>query len=142
MYMRSPHITNLLGARRAAGLLLVGALGLGLAACGSDDDDSAGATTTEAPSEDANTAPADSAGGATVTAKDFAFDSVTVAAGSEITFENADSASHTLTADDGSFDTESVSAGESASLTAPAEPGTYAFHCSIHPSMKGTLTVD
>jgi plastocyanin len=26
-------------------------------------------------------------------------------------------------------------------LTAPTEPGEYAFHCKYHPSMHGTLTV-
>jgi plastocyanin len=72
----------------------------------------------------------------------FAFaSSPTVAPGSVITVPNADGVSHTLTSSDGLFDTGSISAGSSASFVAPNEPGTYAFFCSIHPSMTGTLTV-
>ncbi|MGZ8747559.1 MAG: cupredoxin domain-containing protein, partial [Mycobacterium sp.] len=34
-----------------------------------------------------------------------------------------------------------VDGGEQGTLTAPAEPGEYAFYCVYHPSMKGTLIV-
>jgi plastocyanin len=34
-----------------------------------------------------------------------------------------------------------VEANEEGKLTAPTEPGEYAFHCKYHPSMHGTLTV-
>ena len=40
-----------------------------------------------------------------------------------------------------SFDTGSTAPGAEGEFTAPAEPGTYAFHCAIHASMTGTLTV-
>jgi plastocyanin len=47
---------------------------------------------------------------------------------------------HTFTADDGAFD-ESYVADESISVDVPDEPGDYPFHCEIHSSMTGTLTV-
>jgi plastocyanin len=62
-----------------------------------------------------------------------------VKAGSKVEVRNEDSATHTVTADDGSFDTKDVSAGGEASFTAPSTPGTYKFHCSIHPSMTSEL---
>jgi plastocyanin len=46
---------------------------------------------------------------------------------------------HTATADDGSFDSGKQKEGEF--THAFAEPGTYGYHCSIHPEMKGTVTV-
>jgi plastocyanin len=52
---------------------------------------------------------------------------------------NDDSTAHTLTADDDrSFDSGTVQPGASATVKAP-KAGTYAYHCTIHPFMKGTL---
>jgi plastocyanin len=74
---------------------------------------------------------------------------LSVKAGSTILFANVGGKPHTLTADDGSFDTGIVPpgaeggrfAGTNATFTLP-KPGTYTFHCEIHPQvMKGTLTV-
>lgn len=128
-----------------------------LAGCSDDDDGGAVATEgTESPSttmgatDDAYGGPGgastdggeSSMEGSEVKAEGFAFTSATVAPGSEVTFTNADGAGHTLTADDGAFDTGTVSGGDSATFTAPSEPGEYAFHCTIHPSMTGTLTVE
>ncbi|MET7535320.1 cupredoxin family copper-binding protein [Streptomyces sp. NPDC005507] len=78
-----------------------------------------------------------------VTIKDFAFHPATfeVSPGTKITVTNEDSATHTLTADDQSFDTGNLAQGKSATITAPSKPGSYSYICSIHPNMKGTLTV-
>ena len=56
---------------------------------------------------------------------DFKFDpeTVTVEAGTEVTWTNSDDAPHTATADDGSFDTGDLDKGDSASVTLD-EPGT------------------
>lgn len=114
---------------------------LGLAACGDDGDD------TSAGDNDPTTTTAgdtggDAAGGSTVEAADFSFTSITVTAGAEVGFENTGAKPHTMTADDGAFDSGNVAGGSSTTLTAPSEPGAYAFHCEIHPSMTGTLTVE
>ncbi len=133
-------------------LLLVAA-----AACGDDEDDPVSAgdgttVTTAAPSEATSTTASSpdyggaggggASTGATIEAADFTFTSATVAAGAEVTVDNADSAPHTVTADDGAFDSGRVEGGSSATLTAPSEPGEFTFHCEIHPDMTGTLTVE
>jgi plastocyanin len=133
----------------ALALVLAGVAAGGLAACG-DDDDSVGAgdTTTTAASggtDDGYGGSGDSGGdttGTAIVAKDFSLTSITVAPGADVKVDNQGSASHTVTADDGSFDSGTVDGGSSGSLSAPSEPGEYAFHCEIHPSMTGTLTVE
>ncbi|MGW6405249.1 cupredoxin domain-containing protein [Streptomyces sp. NPDC055134] len=78
-----------------------------------------------------------------VTIKDFAFHpaKLEVSPGTKITVTNEDSATHTLTVDDKSFDTGDLAQGKSATITAPSKPGSYSYICTIHPNMKGTLTV-
>ena len=46
---------------------------------------------------------------------------------------------HTVTADDGSFDSGKTTDGEF--HHAFDKPGTYGYHCSVHPDMKGMVTV-
>src|SRR3954452_7158765 len=77
-----------------------------------------------------------------VTIKDFKFGpaSVSVNVGDTITWTNQDIAPHTATASDGSFDTGSLSQGKSGSHTF-TKAGTFPYICSIHPTMKGTVTV-
>ena len=71
----------------------------------------------------------------------FQFESVEVAAGGQVTVDNRDGAPHTATADGGDFDSGQVSGGTAGAFVAPAQPGSYDFHCEIHPDMSGTLTV-
>jgi plastocyanin len=52
----------------------------------------------------------------------------------------SDAVTHNITADDGSFTSGALVAGASFDATFDA-PGTYGYHCSIHPTMKGTITV-
>jgi plastocyanin len=62
--------------------------------------------------------------------------------GAGIKVANDDSAAHTVTADDGhSFDSGTVDPGASTTIRAPAA-GTYSYHCTIHPFMKGKLVVE
>jgi plastocyanin len=67
---------------------------------------------------------------------------VTVRAGGTVTFTNADSTKHTATAtgDRPSFDTDGLSKGASKRITF-ARPGRYAYICSYHPFMHGTVVV-
>jgi plastocyanin len=73
--------------------------------------------------------------------KNFAFnpDTITVAKGTQVTWTNSDNAPHTATAS-GTFDTGTLRNGASKAITLD-KPGTYNYICTIHPSMKGTVTV-
>jgi plastocyanin len=56
---------------------------------------------------------------------------------------NNDSPPHAIASDAGSpaaFSSDPLSTGASYSFTF-TQPGTYTYHCSIHPSMKGTVIV-
>jgi plastocyanin len=66
---------------------------------------------------------------------------VTVPAGAQIALKNNDSVEHSVTSDAAGKFSVDVEANEGGTLTAPTEPGQYAFHCKYHPAMHGTLTV-
>ena len=75
---------------------------------------------------------------------------LTVNVGDTIAVENKDIAPHTVTngkdATDPTmgklFDTSIINAGDSAEIvSASMDPGEYAYFCSVHPYMTGTLTV-
>lgn len=65
---------------------------------------------------------------------------VTVPVGSTVTFTNTGAVQHTATADGGSFDTGAIDPGASKQVRF-STAGTFAFHCSFHPWMKGTIVV-
>ena len=65
---------------------------------------------------------------------------VTVNVGDTVTWTNEDTAPHTATASDGSFDTGSLKKGASGSHTF-SKAGSFAYICTIHPNMKGTVVV-
>ncbi len=79
----------------------------------------------------------------TVEIKGFAFApaTLTVKVGDTVTWANKDMVGHSATADDGSFDTGVLSQGETGSFTF-TKPGTYTYHCTPHPNMKGTIVVE
>ncbi len=81
-------------------------------------------------------------GGAAVTMKSFAFDpaTVTIKVGETVTWTNQDSATHTVVGDNNEFKSGDLANGATFSFKFDAA-GTYAYHCSIHPSMKGTVVV-
>ena len=122
------------------------AISLLLAACGDDSDEPSGATdpaadATTAPSEAPSGTDAPAADGAEIVISGFAFsEGITVAAGTTVVVRNDDGSTHTLTADDGSFDTGSIDAGSTGEITLAAA-GTFTFHCEVHPSMTGSITV-
>jgi plastocyanin len=80
---------------------------------------------------------------ASVTIANFAFDpaTVTVNVGDSVTWTNDDGTAHTATAGDGSFDTGNIGGGQSATVTFDTA-GTFAYVCSIHPQMAGTVVVE
>ncbi|MFA6254792.1 MAG: cupredoxin domain-containing protein [Patescibacteria group bacterium] len=76
-----------------------------------------------------------------ITIQNFAFapTNLVVTKGSTVTWTNQDSTIHAITAS-GTFDSGNLNQGQSFSHTFN-EAGTFNYHCSIHPSMTGTITV-
>jgi plastocyanin len=79
---------------------------------------------------------------ATVKIHNFKFEPANVAIAVEETvqFVNTDEEPHTATATDGTFDSKGLDTDRTWNYTA-TKPGTFPYICSIHPFMKGTLTV-
>lgn len=113
--------------RRFLALIAVTALALGLAACSSSSKSSSSPSVS---------------GAADITISGTSFSDVTpVKAGATVTVKNDDPFAHTVTADNGEFNTNNIDGGKTVTFTAPSTPGSYKFHCNIHSSMHGTLTV-
>ncbi|MGB8219014.1 MAG: cupredoxin domain-containing protein [Methanoregula sp.] len=105
---------------------------------------SAGCSSYQTSSATAST-PAPTGGGTTITMKNFAFNpsTLTVKTGTVVTWVNQDATTHTVTSDTGSlvpFSSDPIPPGASYNVTFTT-PGTYTYHCSIHPSMTGTIVV-
>jgi plastocyanin len=66
---------------------------------------------------------------------------LTVPAGTRVTWTNNDSVAHTSTADGGAWDSGRLDPGQSFSHTFDT-PGTFTYHCAIHPFMTGMITVE
>lgn len=66
--------------------------------------------------------------------------SLSVSAGTTVTWTNNGSTSITITSPDGLFDSDSVSPGESFSYRFDT-PGTFRYFCVPFPHMKGVITV-
>jgi plastocyanin len=65
---------------------------------------------------------------------------LTVPAGTIVTWTNLDSVAHTATADNGAFNSGNIAPNNSFSFRFDT-PGTYVYNCSYHPSMQGTIVV-
>lgn len=77
----------------------------------------------------------------------FTPNSISVKSGTTLTFSNVDGNMHTVTSvkkgtiePDGTFDSGLMKAGDTFSVKLD-KPGTYEYFCSIHPGMKGTVSV-
>ncbi len=80
----------------------------------------------------------------TIIIKNFAFvpANLTVQPGAKVTVTNEDTTTHTVTATGAKpFDTGDIAPGKTVTFTAPTSAGAYAYICSIHQYMQGTLTV-
>ena len=79
------------------------------------------------------------AASATVTIRNFKFGpTLHVAAGTTVTWVNADTAPHTATGK--GFDTGTLAQGQRKSVTF-SKTGTYPYVCQFHPFMHGTIVV-
>ncbi len=79
-----------------------------------------------------------------VSIKDFSFSpaTVTVKKGTKVTWTNNDSTAHTVTADSGNGpDSSTLNPGDTYSFTF-SSAGTFAYHCSFHSNMHGTVVVE
>lgn len=135
--------------RSGAAAALAAALALLPAACGDSGggDSSSQASPAATANAPATTAAAPAAGagrGSAVKIADFKYGppAIRVAAGTTVAWTNTDDAPHTATATaDGRFDTGTIAKGQRKTATFSA-PGTYAYICSFHPFMKGTVVVE
>lgn len=71
----------------------------------------------------------------------FSSDDVTISTGDSILWTNNDSVAHTVTSDTGAFDSGVLEPGDTYALDFDTA-GTYSYHCSIHSTMTGTITVE
>lgn len=107
---------------------------------------SAGSTSGPVSAKDARDIPFALQAAHAISIKNLQFDPGTMdmATGDTVTWTNneEDGTSHNITSDDGSsFVTpEDIQPGETFSYT-PSSPGTYSYHCRIHPQTTGTLNV-
>lgn len=66
---------------------------------------------------------------------------LTISKGTKVTWTNTSEAPHTVTSDTNAFNTpSSLQQNQTFSMTFTTA-GTFAYHCSIHPYMKATITV-
>ena len=124
--------------RRLAGpLLLVAAVAIIAAACNGTGPSAYGAPASTAAT---TTTAATAINAATIKSFSFQPDVLKVKVGAKTTWTNDDAVAHTVTADTNSFASGNLQPGGSFSFTF-TRPGTYAYHCSIHPSMHGSVVV-
>ncbi|MGH8951670.1 MAG: cupredoxin domain-containing protein [Acidimicrobiia bacterium] len=110
-------------------VVLLSALAIALTACSSDGSSS---TTSAAAAEER------------IEIVDFAYspDTVTVAVGTTVTWENAETGiGHTATSDEDVWTSGTLNEGDEFSFTFD-EAGTFAYFCTIHPDMTGTIVVE
>ena len=123
------------------------------AGCGDDDEDTGGqaATQEEQPSAETSTTESETESGTAggsgseikVTMKDFAFSPAEVEGkvGQKVTWVNEDSAPHNAVQQNGGdLKTKTFEKGGSDSYTLDAA-GTIEYICTVHPQMRGTITV-
>ena len=104
-----------------------------VAACGS------GASTDATALPTAHTS-ADGSASEVVVAR-YKFPPISAAPGATLKLVDRDDEPHTVTADDGAFKAGPFDPKTPATLVVPTKPGTYPFHCEIHPTMHGELVV-
>jgi len=156
MFMNQFMTSEIFPARKQLKLVLFFLVALSalvlLAACGGSSTSTGGTT----PTTDTTTTPAATvtqAGNAqtvmiiTNSSGTFAFSpaSLTIKAGTTVTWKNTTAVPHTVTSDDGkSFDSGTANpiAAQSGTFSFTfSTPGTFAYHCAIHPFMKATIIV-
>ncbi|MGH3937842.1 MAG: cupredoxin domain-containing protein [Pseudonocardiaceae bacterium] len=128
----SKHRGRAIGAsgRSVVIICAAAALLLGSSACGGSDSNDNGDSSGAAPA------------GPTVEVENFTYTpaNLTVPTGATVTWKFEDSAPHDVLADDESFRSPLLNDGNTYQFTF-GKPGSYSYICSIHPYMKGSVTV-
>lgn len=97
-----------------------------------------------APEKAKTTAPSSQQSGqqVAVSIKNFKFapQDIVVRAGTTVVWTNDDSVPHTVESSDGTLKSDELSKGDTYKFTF-TKAGTYDYHCGIHPSMHGSVTV-
>jgi plastocyanin len=136
---------------------------LALVACGDGDDSATDGTSVssttvdESSSSDATAPPAatatdpasgdadaDAAAAITIERSRFSIDEIRVPVGTTVVWENLDGYAHTVTSTDDApvaFDSSGMAEGDRFEFTFD-EPGTYAYFCQIHPTMRAVVIVE
>jgi plastocyanin len=146
--------------RTLVALTLLAAAGVLAAGCGGNNSGSGGygagggaSATTEAPAATGSGGRGGYGGGPTTSGAgtpasgtavgidNFAFSPATLNAkvGQKVTWTNKQSVAHTVTANAGAFN-HPMPSGATFSFTF-TKAGTFAYHCTIHPSMQATIVV-
>ncbi len=97
-------------------------------------------TSTSAPTNAPSAAPEANAEAIAIAGRRFSPATIDVAVGTTVTWTNNDAVPHTVTADDAAFASDTLSSGTQFSHTFDVA-GTFTYHCSIHSTMIGTVTV-
>lgn len=76
-----------------------------------------------------------------IAAMQFVNGTITVKKGTTVTWISNDETSHTVVANNGEFKSSTLTRGTSYSFTFE-NTGEFAYHCGIHPTMTGKITVE
>src|SRR5664279_177620 len=119
-----------------------------LSGCGSSDGGPGSTPSTPSPSASSVAAvsttgsPAGTSAAVAITITNFAYQGpVSVSLGATVTVKNEDSQAHTVTTDQAGLFDAVVPGGGNVVFTAPTTAGSYAYHCTYHSNMHGTLIV-
>ena len=108
---------------------------------------SCGGSSYSSPVTPSSPAPPPTAGGVTILISgnsggmSFSPASAPVKVGQTVAWKNNDSITHAIAQDGGGFSTPGIGPGATSAPIAITTAGTLGYHCSIHPSMTGSLAV-
>jgi plastocyanin len=68
--------------------------------------------------------------------------SATMTVGQTVAWVNSDSITHEPVQDGGAWDAGSINGGSTSTPLKMTNAGTFSYHCAIHPTMVGVLTVN
>jgi len=125
---------------RVLGVLALTGLMVTLVGCSSNGNSGAATGPTPMPAPNGPTAAVTIPSDASVLGSAAFGNPLAVAAGTTVTWTNNDSIPHTSTSNSGAWNSGTIEPGSSFSAVLSTK-GTFPYHCTIHPGMMGTITV-